>query len=68
MPLDSLVNHSTPSGPAAIKSGSLIRGASKNVSAPDVMIRPIDPGSLPLVNQSVDPATIPIRSWPPLST
>jgi hypothetical protein len=53
MPLDSLVNHSTPSGPAAIKSGSLIRGASKNVSAPDVMIRPIDPGSLPLVNQSV---------------
>jgi len=64
-----LVNHSTSAWPGRYQSGSLIRGASKNVSTPDIMIRLIDPGSLPLVNQSApsDATTIPIRSWPPLS-
>jgi len=52
IPLDLLVNHSTLSGSAAIQSGSLIRGASKNVSTP------IDPGSLPLVNHSAPSAPI----------
>jgi hypothetical protein len=52
-PTDSprFVNHSAPSGPAAIAHGSLMLGSAKFVTAPAVVIRPIE--LLPwLVNQS----------------